>query len=91
VAARLIGEISAAQRRRLRSGNPADWARQSFEVARIEVYGRLPGGRAAGAKPGPRAALELDDAYTAGADRAVAVQLERAGVRLAQILNDDLR
>jgi hypothetical protein len=91
VAARLSGEISATQRRRWKSGSPADWARQSFEVARIQVYGKLPRGRAAGAHPEPGAALELDEAYTAGADKVVAVQLERAGVRLAQILNEDLR
>ena len=49
VAARLVGEISATQRRRWRSGSPADWARQSFEVARTQVYGKLPRSRAAGA------------------------------------------
>ena len=83
VAARLIDGIRRSQRRRWSSGTPAQWAAESFNIARMYVYGRLPSNG--------HGVLLLDDAYEADARRIVAEQLQRAGVRLAEVLNQALR
>jgi hypothetical protein len=89
VAARLIDGISAQQRRDWESASPAEWARQSFELAKTHAYGELPR-----ANPGGdtrhRGELQLDPRYEADAEAVVALQLQRAGVRLARVLNDAL-
>jgi hypothetical protein len=84
VAADLIAGISEPQRRAWSSGTPADWAEESFALAKAQVYGRLP---PAGPGGGP---LLIDERYEAAADRVVALQLQRAGVRLAWLLNEAL-
>jgi len=84
IAQALIAGISTEQRRLWSSGTPSDWAFQSFQLARSLAYGKLP-------TPGPGGRYSLDDAYVADATEAVRGQLERAGVRLAQVLNTDLR
>jgi hypothetical protein len=98
VAAKLVARISADQRRTWSSGSPADWAKESFEIARTHVYGKLPGsnarayaGAGAGTGVGARADLLLDAGYEADAETVVAIQLQRAGVRLAGLLNDALQ
>jgi hypothetical protein len=63
------------------------WAWESFRVAKTVAYA-LP------ALPGCDrhvARVDLSPAYEARADGAAAVQLERAGVRLAWLLNQELR
>jgi hypothetical protein len=75
--AQSIAPESAAQWRR---GNAASWATESYEVARDRVYGQWP--HDAGALP---------DGYSATVLRVVNEQLERAGVRLAAVLNGALR
>lgn len=84
VAARLVRRISPAERRRWSAGTPADWALQSHAVAVRIAYGMLP-------RPDARGRYRLDAAYVAAATAATRSQLERAGVRLAALLNADLR
>jgi hypothetical protein len=79
VAQRLIGEITAGQRHAWRAGTPADWAMESFEEGRAHAYAGLP------APVG--ATYRLSDTYVRQAELTVRVQLERAGVRLAELLN----
>jgi hypothetical protein len=88
VAEGLVRSISPAQRRRLAAGTPADWARESFEAARSRAYGMLPRAGSGGPASAPR---ELDDAYVAEARKTAELQLRRAGVRLARVLNEALR
>jgi hypothetical protein len=80
VAATLIGQISEAQRKEWSSGAPADWAVEAFALARGDAYGLLP-------RPGDHGAYSLPPAYTEQAEQDVALQLSRAGVRLAFVLN----
>jgi hypothetical protein len=80
VAAALIGQISEAQRQEWSSGTPADWAMEAFALARRDAYGLLP-------QPGDQGTYSLPSAYTGQAARDVALQLSRAGVRLAFVLN----
>jgi hypothetical protein len=65
------------------------WMREAREVSRTVVYAALPGaGCTAVAAEGP---WVLDAAYQARAVEAIRVQLERAGARLAAILNASLQ
>jgi hypothetical protein len=79
VADTLIARITPEQIAQWTRGGPRDWAQESYQLAKTEVYGRLPQTTA-----GPYA---LDAAYTDNAGQVVALQLSKAGVRLAGILN----
>jgi hypothetical protein len=83
VAAALIGRISEQQRREWSSGTPADWALEAFSLARRDAYGLLQ-------QPGDQGTYALPPAYTEQAKQDVALQLSRAGVRLAFVLNRGL-
>jgi hypothetical protein len=59
------------------------WALESFQLAKDEVYGRLP-------QPtlvGDAVVYQLDARYAANASRVAAGQINRAGYRLAALLN----
>jgi hypothetical protein len=80
----LMAEITPDQRAGAMRGSPASWAMESFEIARVEVYGQLPPG-------GPHGVRVLDGKYVHDATITVGHQLQRAGLRLAQVLNEALR
>jgi len=83
LAAALKPTITPAQKSRWERGDAAAWALEAFDVARAKVY-------TIGSKPGcasDTAALALPDGYETQAKEAVALQMERAGVRLALLLN----
>jgi len=79
-----IARIRPADLARWRAGGPADWAHESFAIAASDAYGSLPA-------PGPRGRYSLSRRYVRQADEAVSLQLSRAGVRLAMLLNRALR
>jgi S1/P1 Nuclease len=87
VSGQLFAGISQDDRRAWSGGSPADWAEESFRIARNDVYGPLQ--HVAAADPG--GAIMLDQRYEADAGNIVARQLQRAGLRLARLLNDALR
>ena len=64
-------------------GKPADWAAESFKLAKDDAYGQLP-------EPNARGSFRLSDDYIATATQDVAEQLSKAGVRLAFLLNTAL-
>jgi hypothetical protein len=80
VAAGLIGQISEVQRKEWSSGTPADWAMEAFALGRRDAYGLLP-------PSGNHGTYTLPAAYTEQAKMDVALQLSRAGVRLALVLD----
>jgi hypothetical protein len=80
VTASLIGQISETQRQEWSSGKPADWAMEAFALARGDAYGQLPA-------PSGQSTSSLARAYVDQALPDVALQLSRAGVRLALVLN----
>jgi hypothetical protein len=84
IAQRLIADISPSQRRRWSAGTPADWAIESFSVAKSHAYAHLQGT----VRPDH---YELTAAYVADATAVTAEQLSKAGVRLAHMLNQSLR
>ncbi len=84
IAARLIGRISEAERARWSAGTPAEWALETYDVAKSHAYGLLPPADSSNR-------YALSDAYVADAIAVTAEQLSKAGVRLAFVLNKALR
>jgi len=81
VAAGLIGQISETQRQQWSGGKPADWAMEAFALGRGDAYELLL------PAPSGQNTYSLPPAYVEQAVRDVALQLSRAGVRLALVLN----
>ena len=79
-ALRLVRSIKPDDFDRWRGGSPADWATESYGVARRLIYGAWL------REPGP-----LTASYETAALPVVNEQLEKAGVRLASVLNVALR
>ena len=80
IAGQLIADVTDAQRALWAAGSAADWARESFEVAKHHSYGLLP------AADGPNH-YTLSAAYITDATTVTREQLSKAGVRLAWVLN----
>lgn len=83
VASALVAKIGKADMAKWRQQTPRDWSLEAFDLAKIEVYGKLPA-------PDAKGRYRLPDDYVANASSIVATQLSRAGVRLANVLNDAL-
>ena len=83
VAASLIGQITEQQRQAWSRGTPADWALEAFALARADAYGLLP-------QSSDQGIYTLSSAYVEQAVKDTALQLRRAGVRLAFVLNQAL-
>lgn len=84
LASQLQQQISAADLARWRRGTSADWAREAFGVALARGYGALPARRG-------RRIERLSRSYVEDATRASLLQLQRAGVRLALVLDRSLQ
>jgi hypothetical protein len=80
----LIRHVSPRDVQEWSRGTASDWAWESFHMAKDDVYGQLP-------PPNGRGGYLLSDAYVAMARRDVSLQLSKAGVRLAAMLNRALR
>jgi len=75
----LLAQITPDQATSWASGTPEDWAWEAFAVAQEDAYGDPPLSTA-----GPQ---HVDAGYVERAQNDVALQLSRAGVRLAYVLN----
>jgi len=80
IAANLTQQISAADIARWQRGTTRDWALEAWRIARGDIYRRLP-------EPLPDGSYRLDNAYKNRAREIARLQLQRAGVRLAYVLN----
>lgn len=83
VASALIAKISSAEVRQWQKQTPRDWSLEAFDIARTDVYGKLP-------TPDSAGKYKLPATYVSNAGSVVGTQLSRAGVRLAKVLNDAL-
>ncbi|MDR3499931.1 MAG: S1/P1 nuclease [Parvibaculum sp.] len=81
VAAILERQITPEEKRQWSRGSVVDWANQSFQIAKNKIYATLPG------KGGTDAPIILPSDYAAREANITSIQLERAGVRLAMLLN----
>lgn len=84
VAAQLINAIAAEDLQRWSVGTAADWAEEAYQLAVTRVYPSL-------GEPDDTGTYTLTAQYMELATRTTAVQLCRAGVRLAYLLNQTLR
>ncbi|HTS28171.1 MAG TPA: S1/P1 nuclease [Bryobacteraceae bacterium] len=83
----LFPTLSAESLRRKKKwskGTVEQWAEESHRAAHKIIYGKLP--KAAGTAPIP-----LDAPYESVGDRLIREQLEKAGARLAEVLNETFR
>ena len=79
----LLMQITPAQAANWKAGTPEDWAWEVFAIAQEHTYGDPP------LSAGETA--QLNRAYVENAKADVALQLSRAGVRLAHLLNQTLK
>jgi len=77
VAGGIEAGLSPQDKAKFASGTPADWANESFTVAAKEIYARIP----------PRGPVRLPRDYGNREKAVVRLQLARAGIRLATLLN----
>ena len=83
IAATLSAQITPAERKAWEKGDAKTWAMESFALAQSAAY-------TIGSKPGcanDTAPIALPDGYADKANAVAALQLKRAGVRLALELN----
>jgi S1/P1 Nuclease len=83
VASALIAKITSAEIAQWQQLTPRDWSLEAFDLARTDAYGKLP-------TPESNGKYKLPATYVTNATSVVALQLSRAGVRLAKVLNDAL-
>jgi hypothetical protein len=82
LAAKLLAAITPDQAKAWANGAPDDWAMEAFALSRADAYGTPPL-----SKDQPQ---HLGADYVARAEHDVALQLGRAGVRLAYLLSKDI-
>jgi hypothetical protein len=68
---------------KMSEGSPKDWAEEAFGLAKDHAYGKLPAKK-------PDGSYELPPEYVTDAIETMRLQLARAGVRLAAVLNHAL-
>jgi hypothetical protein len=68
---------------KMSEGSPADWAQEGFALAKDHAYGKLPAKKADGG-------YDLPPDYVTDAIETIRLQMARAGVRLATVLNRTL-
>jgi hypothetical protein len=76
-AADIEAHLSSADRTKIMSGTPNDWINETFQLASREIYARLP----------PKGPVTLPRDYAKREANVVRLQLARAGLRLAMVLN----
>jgi hypothetical protein len=81
----LEAQVSSADRKQWQSESTRDWANESFQVASTEIYAKLMG------SGDTKAPIMFPNTYAASERTVVITQLEKAGVRLAWILNEVLQ
>jgi S1/P1 Nuclease len=79
-----LSQEAARRRKGWAKGTVIGWAEESHAVGRKVVYGKLP-------KAGDGGVVTIDAGYEAMAAPVLREQLERAGARLAMMLNEELK
>lgn len=87
--ANLVRRYPAAEVRAQSAGTSADWSRESYDISRTFVY---PGSLGEGycARPTPSERITLSEAMITAAIPVQRLQIERAGLRLARLLDTAL-
>lgn len=86
-AAGILSQIPAEDRAKIAAGTLDDWGRESWELAKKEVYGSVESNICL---PTPTTPLELDDATAARLVPIIRLQVAKGGIRLARLLDEAL-
>ena len=78
----LLKEIKPAQAKQWAAGSPEDWQKEAFDIAVADVYGKPP--------LSTDKVQHLDAKYVETVEKDIKLQLSRAGIRLAFVLNKSL-
>ena len=84
LATKLEGQITSPEKKKWRSGSTADWAWESYMIAKKDIYSEF----SAGPTRDPDGIQLPKDYYTPKMRGIVNVQLEKGGVRLGKVLED---
>jgi hypothetical protein len=79
----LLARITASQKQHWEQGTPEDWAMETFLIAKNDAYGNPPLSKGS--------IQHLDSGYVERAKTVISLQLSKAGVRLALVLNEALK
>lgn len=79
---------AAAERMTLAGGTSEDWSREAWALSRDIAYARALDGDPCG--PKPEARVVIDEADVAASRDALRLQIRRAGLRLARVLDEAL-
>ena len=82
----LVRRYSAAERAALAGGTPADWGRESWDLARTFVYANALGRDRAPGEASPKQAT-LSQAAIVAAVPVAERRIEQAGLRIADLLD----
>jgi S1/P1 Nuclease len=82
LAKQLLAQITPADASMWAAGTSEDWAMEAFNIARADSYGNPPLSQ--------DAVQHLDASYVDTAEMDISLQLSRAGIRLAYVLNKSL-
>jgi S1/P1 Nuclease len=88
-APKIVRQYSAAEKAEMAGGNSADWSRESYEISRDFAYRTALDGDPCG--PVPSAPVTIDEADVQATRAALRKQAERAGLRLARLLDEALK
>jgi hypothetical protein len=83
----ILSEVSPEQRAELAKGTIQDWGRESWEIARTQVYGSVIVDPCA--KPAPEK-VAMDEATIERLIPVVRLQVAKGGIRLARLLDEAL-
>ena len=86
-AAGILSEIPSGQRAEIARGSIQDWSRESWEIARTQVYGSLIADPCATPTP---AKVAMDEAKIEQLIPVLRLQVAKGGIRLARLLDEAL-
>ena len=87
----IIRKYSAVERSELASGTSEDWSREAWEISRDIAYRRALDSDPCGTdQSAPDKPVTIDEADMAASRDALRLQVQRAGLRLARLLDDAL-
>ncbi len=84
IAAHRLAHVTPEEDAGWSTGTPEEWVNEGFQIAKTTIYPQFPG---TGGTPAP---ILLPDSYPASVGPIVAMQLTKAGLRLAAVLNATL-
>jgi hypothetical protein len=80
----LVRRYAPGEKAKLQAGSVADWAKESWDISRDDIYAKLGGGDPCAA---PSGKVQIDEATIDGWVPIARLEVERGGLRLAKLLD----